>query len=141
MRHPNYTHLLYFWTVVREGGVTRAAEALHLTPQTVSGQVKLLEEQLQGALFERHVVIRPLAYVAERDVARYARARRFPIIPCTLCGSQENAQRRAINRMLAGWEREQPGRTESIFSALRNVEAGHLADPALFDFASLRAER
>lgn len=89
----------------------------------------------------RHIVIRPLAYVAERDIARYARARRFPIIPCTLCGSQENAQRRAIKRMLAGWELEQPGRTESIFSALRNVEAGHLADPALFDFAALRAGR
>ncbi len=82
-------------------------------------------------------MIRPLAYVADRDLARYARARRFPIIPCTLCGSQENAQRRVVKRMLADWEREYPGRTESIFSALCNVEASHLADPRLFDFASL----
>jgi tRNA 2-thiocytidine biosynthesis protein TtcA len=85
----------------------------------------------------RHVVIRPLAYIAERDIARYARARAFPIIPCNLCGSQPNLQRRAIKRMLQAWELEQPGRTEAIFSALRNVEPAHLADPELFDFAAL----
>jgi tRNA 2-thiocytidine biosynthesis protein TtcA len=85
----------------------------------------------------RHVVIRPLAYVAERDIARYARGRGFPIIPCNLCGSQQNLQRRAIKRMLAAWELEHPGRTESIFSALCNVEAAHLADRELFDFAAL----
>jgi tRNA 2-thiocytidine biosynthesis protein TtcA len=86
-----------------------------------------------------HVIIRPLAYVSEREIARYARGRAFPIIPCDLCGSQPNLQRAAIKRMLVGWERENPGRTESIFSALRNVESAHLADPALFDFASLRS--
>jgi tRNA 2-thiocytidine biosynthesis protein TtcA len=85
----------------------------------------------------RHVVIRPLAYVAEADIARYARGRAFPLIPCTLCGSQPNLQRRAVKRMLAGWEREFPGRTETIFRALRNVEPGHLADPRCFDFAGL----
>jgi tRNA 2-thiocytidine biosynthesis protein TtcA len=85
----------------------------------------------------RHVVIRPLAYVAERDIARYARARAFPIIPCNLCGSQANLQRAAIKRMLAAWELEHPGRTESIFSALRSVEPAHLADVTLFDFAGL----
>jgi tRNA 2-thiocytidine biosynthesis protein TtcA len=85
----------------------------------------------------RHVVIRPLAYVAERDIARYARGRAFPLIPCTLCGSQQNLQRVAVKRMLAGWEREFPGRTETIFRALRNVEPEHLADPRRFDFASL----
>ena len=85
----------------------------------------------------RHVVIRPLAYIAERDIARYARGRAFPIIPCNLCGSQQNLQRRAVKRMLAAWELEHPGRTESIFSALRNVEAAHLADRRLFDFAAL----
>jgi tRNA 2-thiocytidine biosynthesis protein TtcA len=85
----------------------------------------------------RHVVIRPLAYVAERDIARYARGRAFPLIPCTLCGSQPNLQRAAVKRMLAGWEREFPGRTETIFRALRNVEPEHLADPRRFDFASL----
>ena len=85
----------------------------------------------------RHVVIRPLAYIAERDIARYARGRAFPIIPCNLCGSQQNLQRRTVKRMLAAWELEYPGRTESIFSALRNVEAAHLADRRLFDFAAL----
>jgi tRNA 2-thiocytidine biosynthesis protein TtcA len=87
----------------------------------------------------RHVIIRPLAYIAERDIARYARGHAFPIIPCNLCGSQPNLQRAAIKRLLAGWEREQPGRTESIFSALRHVEPAHLADTGLFDFAGLSA--
>ncbi len=89
----------------------------------------------------RHVVIRPLAYVPERLIARYARARRFPLIPCTLCGSQANLQREAIGRMLAAWEREHPHRIESIFAALRNVAPSQLADPALFDFAGLEARR
>jgi tRNA 2-thiocytidine biosynthesis protein TtcA len=88
----------------------------------------------------RHVVIRPLAFIAERDIARYANGRAFPIIPCTLCGSQPNLQRQAIKQMLAGWEEQHPGRSESIFSALRAVEPAHLADPRLFDFAGLRAE-
>jgi tRNA(Ile)-lysidine synthase TilS/MesJ len=82
----------------------------------------------------RHVVIRPLAYVAERDIARFARGRAFPLIPCKLCGSQENLQRRAVKQMLAAWEREFPGRTESIFSALRHLEPAHLADPRHFEF-------
>jgi tRNA 2-thiocytidine biosynthesis protein TtcA len=89
----------------------------------------------------RHNVIRPLAYVAESLIERYARARQFPIIPCKLCGSQDNAQRKEVKRMLAEWERQYPGRTESIFSALRNVEAAHLADPRAFDFPGLDAER
>ena len=89
----------------------------------------------------QHIVIRPLAYVAERDIARYARGRRFPLIPCTLCGSQENLQRLAVKKMLAGWEQEFPGRTETIFRALRNVELAHLADPQRFDFAGLDARR
>lgn len=87
----------------------------------------------------RHIVIRPLAYVAERDIERYARGRDFPIIPCRLCGSQDNMQRVAIKKMLADWEQAFPGRTETIFSALRNVEVQHLADPARFDFAQLNA--
>ena len=89
----------------------------------------------------RHVVIRPLAYVAERDIERYARGRAFPLIPCTLCGSQDNMQRVAVKKMLADWEREFPGRTESIFSALRHVEPAHLADTRRFDFAGLDARR
>jgi tRNA 2-thiocytidine biosynthesis protein TtcA len=89
----------------------------------------------------RHIVIRPLAYVAERDVERYARARNFPIIPCKLCGSQDNMQRVAIKKMLAEWEQHFPGRTETIFSALRHVELEHLADTRRFDFAGLDAQR
>jgi tRNA 2-thiocytidine biosynthesis protein TtcA len=89
----------------------------------------------------RHVVIRPLAYVAERDIARYARGRAFPLIPCQLCGSQDNMQRVAVKKMLTAWEREFPGRTETIFSALKNVEPAHLADPRRFDFAGLDARR
>src|SRR5262249_15337219 len=75
----------------------------------------------------RHIVIRPLAYVAEREIERYARGRGFPLIPCNLCGSQLNMQRVAVKRMLASWEREFPGRTETIFSALRNIEPATLA--------------
>jgi tRNA 2-thiocytidine biosynthesis protein TtcA len=89
----------------------------------------------------RHVVIRPLAYIAERDIARYARSRGFPIIPCNLCGSQPNLQRRAIKRMLRAWELEHPGRTEAIFTALRNVEPAHLADTGLFDFQGLAPDK
>jgi tRNA 2-thiocytidine biosynthesis protein TtcA len=89
----------------------------------------------------RHIVIRPLAYVAERDIERYARGRAFPLIPCKLCGSQDNMQRLAVKKMLADWEREFPGRTESIFSALRNVEPAHLADTRRFDFVGLEGCR
>ena len=89
----------------------------------------------------RHIVIRPLAYVAERDIEQYARARRFPIIPCNLCGSQDHLQRVAVAKMLQEWERQYPGRTETIFSALCNVDASHLADPQAFDFAGLDRRR
>src|SRR5690349_15071212 len=82
----------------------------------------------------RHIVIRPLAYVPEVEIERYARAREFPLIPCTLCGSQANMQRVEIKKMLREWERQYPGRTESIFSSLRNVVPSHLADPTRYDF-------
>lgn len=85
----------------------------------------------------RHVVIRPLVYCSEADIARYADARKFPIIPCSLCGSQENLRRRQIKQMLAAWETEDPGRTERLFRSLRNVTLSHLADPDRFDFRSL----
>ena len=85
----------------------------------------------------RHIVIRPLSYCDERDLARYATAREFPIIPCNLCGSQTHLQRQAIKEMLAGWERQWPGRTETIFRALSHVDPSQLADPSLFDFAAL----
>lgn len=89
----------------------------------------------------RHILIRPLAYVPEREIERYARARAFPIIPCNLCGSQQQLQRVAVKKMLAEWEQEFPGRTEAIFSALCNVTPSHLADPASFDFKGLEALR
>jgi tRNA 2-thiocytidine biosynthesis protein TtcA len=85
----------------------------------------------------RHVVIRPLAYCRESDIAEYAAHRQFPIIPCNLCGSQENLQRKAVGRMLHEWERQHPGRSETIFRALGNVAPSQLADRQLFDFASL----
>ncbi len=100
------------------------------------GRLKAMAPKLKSE-DGRHIVIRPLAYVSEAQIERYSRARQFPIIPCKLCGSNENAQRRQVKEMLASWEREYPGRTESIFSALRNVETGHLADPAVFDFKGL----
>lgn len=85
----------------------------------------------------RHVVIRPLAYCRETEVAEYAEQRAFPIIPCNLCGSQENLQRKQVRRMLDDWERDHPGRSETLFRALSHVEPSHLADPKLFDFGSL----
>ncbi|MBK7543984.1 MAG: tRNA 2-thiocytidine(32) synthetase TtcA [Candidatus Competibacteraceae bacterium] len=87
----------------------------------------------------RHVVIRPLAYCQESDLQAYAEIRQFPIIPCNLCGSQDNLQRQAIKLMLRQWERQFPGRVENIFAALQNVAPSHLADTALFDFAGLGA--
>lgn len=86
------------------------------------------------------VVIRPLAYCAEKDIATFARAMQYPIIPCNLCGSQENLQRQNIKNMLHDWEKEFPGRTEKIFRAMTNVAPSHLADPELFDFKGLSAE-
>jgi len=84
-----------------------------------------------------HVVIRPLAYCAESDIARFARGMDYPIIPCNLCGSQDNMQRQKIREMMADWDRRYPGRTEAVFSALQNVVPSHLADGALFDFKGL----
>jgi tRNA 2-thiocytidine biosynthesis protein TtcA len=85
----------------------------------------------------RHVVIRPLAYVEESDLEAYARLRDFPIIPCDLCGSQEQLQRKQVKAMLREWEKVHPGRVESIFNALGNAAPSHLLDRQLFDFARL----
>jgi tRNA 2-thiocytidine biosynthesis protein TtcA len=134
---------LYRWAA--ENGVSKVAlghhrddivETLFLN-MFFGGKLKAMAPKLRSE-DGRHIVIRPLAYVAERDIERYARARNFPIIPCKLCGSQDNAQRRAVKAMLQQWEAAYPGRTESIFSALCSVEPAHLADPSLFDFRALR---
>jgi tRNA 2-thiocytidine biosynthesis protein TtcA len=85
-----------------------------------------------------HIVIRPLAYCAESDIARYARGMEFPIIPCNLCGSQDNLQRQKIKEMMADWDKRFPGRTAAVLTALQNVVPSHLADRALFDFATLQ---
>ncbi|MGZ8253274.1 MAG: tRNA 2-thiocytidine(32) synthetase TtcA [Burkholderiaceae bacterium] len=87
----------------------------------------------------RHVVIRPLAYVREDDLARYAEVKHFPIIPCNLCGSQENSKRQEVKRMLADWDKRFPGRVENTFNALGRVVPSHLMDGTLFDFTGLRA--
>ena len=87
----------------------------------------------------RHVVIRPLAYVAEKDLARWAELRQFPIIPCTLCGSQENLQRKQVGNLLREWEKKYPGRVENMASALQNVVPSHLMDRSLHPFETLRA--
>jgi tRNA 2-thiocytidine biosynthesis protein TtcA len=84
-------------------------------------------------------VIRPLAYVAEQDLARWAQQRQFPIIPCTLCGSQDHLQRQAVGQMLREWQKKYPGRIENMFSALQNVVPSHLMDARLHDFANLKA--
>ena len=101
------------------------------------GQLKAMPAKLASD-DGRHVVIRPLAYVAEADLAAYAEAKGFPIIPCTLCGSQDNLQRKAIGEMLRDWERRHPGRTESIVRALAEVRPSHLLDRRLFDFTNLK---
>jgi len=85
----------------------------------------------------KHVVIRPLAYVREDDIAAYAEAKAFPIIPCNLCGSQENLQRKQVKKMMDAWERETPGRIETIARALGDIRPSQLSDPKLFDFLSL----
>ncbi len=87
----------------------------------------------------KHIVIRPLAYVKEEDMERFAEVRQFPIIPCNLCGSQENLQRKHIKAMLREWEKKHPGRVENIFSALSTVAPSHLMDSKLFDFVGLKA--
>ena len=100
------------------------------------GKLKAMPPKLVSDNGE-HIVIRPLAYVKEKDLARYAELKQFPIIPCNLCGSQPNLQRQVIKEMLNDWDKRFPGRIESMFSALQNVVPSHLADPDLFDFKSL----
>ena len=133
---------LYRWA--REHGVDKIALGHHRDDivETLflnlfhGGRLKAMAPKLLSE-DGRNVVIRPLCYVPEREIVRYARARAFPIIPCTLCGSQPNLQRKAIARMLAAWEKESPGRIDSIFHGICNVSVSQLADPGAFDFASL----
>ena len=103
----------------------------------LAGQLKAMPPKLvtdDGA----HVVIRPLAYCSETDIARFARGMAFPIIPCNLCGAQDNLQRQKIREMMTDWDRRYPGRSESVFSALQKIVPSHLADHRMFDFRGLR---
>jgi tRNA 2-thiocytidine biosynthesis protein TtcA len=132
----------------REHGITKIALGHHRDDMIETlflnmffgGKLKSMPPKLLSE-DGRHIVIRPLAYVAERDIERYANARAFPIIPCRLCGSQGNLQRAAVKQMLAEWERRYPGRLETIASSLRHVVTSHLADPGNFPFAQLELRR
>jgi tRNA 2-thiocytidine biosynthesis protein TtcA len=128
----------------RENGFTRIALGHHQDDIIATfflnlfhgGKLKAMPPKLlsdDGA----NVLIRPLAYCRESDIAAYAEHKRFPIIPCTLCGSQEHLQRKQVRRMMAEWEKQHPARIAQIFSALQNVAPSQLADPKLFDFAAL----
>jgi tRNA 2-thiocytidine biosynthesis protein TtcA len=101
------------------------------------GKLKGMPPKL-GSDDGKHIVIRPLAYVSEKDLVRWASHRAFPIIPCTLCGSQENLQRKQVGEMLREWERKHPGRLDNMFNALQNVVPSHLADGTIHDFRNLK---
>jgi tRNA 2-thiocytidine biosynthesis protein TtcA len=132
--------VLYTWAA--DNGITKIALGHHRDDILATfflnlfyqAQLKAMPPKLRSD-DGRHVVIRPLAYCRESDIAEYAAQRQFPIIPCNLCGSQDNLQRKAVRRMLDEWERQQPGRSENIFRALGHVSPSHLADRTLFDFA------
>ncbi len=133
---------LYNWAAAN--GITKIALGHHrddilgtfFLNMFYQGSLKAMPPKLQSD-DGRHVVIRPLAYCREDDIAAYAETRQFPIIPCNLCGSQENLQRKVVKRMLDDWEKSHPGRSETIFRALGNVAPSQLVDRALFDFAGL----
>lgn len=101
------------------------------------GKLKAMPPKLVSDNGE-HIIIRPLAYVREADLIRFAELENFPIIPCNLCGSQPNLQRQAVKKMLNDWDRQFPGRSETMFAALQNLVPSHLADRAAFDFAGLQ---
>jgi tRNA 2-thiocytidine biosynthesis protein TtcA len=100
------------------------------------GRLKAMPPKLKSDNGE-HIVIRPLAYCKERDIAAHAEIKAFPIIPCDLCGSQDNLQRQVTKQMLLEWEKKHPGRLDTMFSALKKVSASHLLDPILYDFKGL----
>jgi tRNA 2-thiocytidine biosynthesis protein TtcA len=134
------------YRVATELGATRIALGHHRDDLLATfflnlffgGKLKTMPPKLQSD-DGRHVIIRPLAYVREHDLVRYAALRDFPIIPCNLCGSQEHLQRKQVTAMLREWERTHPGRVESIYRALGNVVPSHLLDRTLQDFAAIRA--
>ena len=100
------------------------------------GRLKAMPPKLMSGNGE-HIVIRPLAYCKEKDIAAYAEIKEFPIIPCDLCGSQDNLQRQVTKRMLQYWEEKHPGRLDTMFSALKKISPSHLLDSSLYDFKNL----
>jgi tRNA 2-thiocytidine biosynthesis protein TtcA len=133
------------YRVARELGATKIALGHHRDDMVVTllmnmffgGRLKGMPPKLVSD-DGQHVVIRPLAYVAEADLERYAAVRQFPIIPCTLCGNQEGLQRAEIKAMIRQWERQQPGRIDNMANAMQRVMPSHLADRSLYPFASLK---
>jgi tRNA 2-thiocytidine biosynthesis protein TtcA len=134
------------YRVAGELGATKIALGHHRDDIVVTllmnmffgGRLKGMPPKLQSD-DGRHIVIRPLAYVAEVDLARWARHRQFPIIPCTLCGSQDNLQRVQVKRMIHEWERQYPGRIDNMLHAMQHVTRSHLLDRNLYPFTSLQA--
>jgi tRNA 2-thiocytidine biosynthesis protein TtcA len=134
------------YRVARELGATKIALGHHrddiletfFLNLFFGGTMKAMSPKLQSD-DGRHVVIRPLAYVAETDLDVYAKAKGFPIIPCDLCGSQPTLQRKQVKQMLREWEKRHPGRVDSMFRALSNLVPSHLMDRKLFDFSDVRA--
>ncbi len=128
----------------RENGFTRIALGHHQDDIVATfflnlfhgGKLKAMPPKLKSD-DGTNILIRPLAYCREHDVAAYAELKAFPIIPCTLCGSQEHLQRKQVRKMMEAWEKDHPARIDQIFSALQNVAPSQLADRALFDFAAL----
>lgn len=135
------------YRVAKELGATKIALGHHrddmvetlMLNMFYGGKMKSMPAKLVSDNGE-HVVIRPLAYVREKDIERYAQYQQFPIIPCNLCGSQENLQRKIIKEMLRQWDRQYPGRIESMFTAMQNVVPSHLADNQLFNFKTIAAD-
>ena len=135
---------LYTWAA--DNGITKIALGHHRDDILATFFLNLFHQASLKAMPPklrsddgRHVVIRPLAYCRESEIAEYAALKAFPIIPCNLCGSQDNLQRKQVRRMLDAWERDYPGRSETMFRALANVAPSQLADRKLFDFAGLQA--
>lgn len=133
------------YRTANEMGATKIALGHHRDDMTETlflnmfygGKLKSMPAKLMSDNGE-HMVIRPLAYCKETDIEQYAISQAYPIIPCNLCGSQENLQRKHTKAMLAQWDIEHPGRIESIFTAMQNVVPSHLADNELFDFTNLK---
>ncbi len=131
-----------------ENGVTKIALGHHrediietfFLNMFYGGKLKAMPPKLLSD-DKKNIVIRPLAYCREKDIARFAEYKDFPIIPCNLCGSQENLQRQAMKEMLNAWDKQFPGRLESIFTALQNIAPSQLADPKMFDFIGLELDQ